>query len=301
MKKLLFLFIVILNIAFVNATLSCGFFNNNCPSDYDKLFGVSGNLAHSDDFVDSTGEIISAHVGFTDETYRKFYCCKPVIGNLGFESVPINENCPEGSSQLFYMSDYDSARIAISPSVIGQYQYKLCYSVPNRFGMLDIKTGDIDYSTFGYSCMFRIDSTIGDGKINGLVSSCDATYSGLNKYKNIVWGRLIENFDSLKCNNDCTSKLDNRVYVNCGLKVQECSNVPVSCEGSLLNVWVKHNSTHDVKCGPPWDEYKLTQRPDAKLKIESNGVCRNLLYRNYPVRVNNELVNMIIVSCNTRD
>ena len=170
-------------------------------------------------------------------------------------------------------------------------------SKPNYFSLfsrLNIFASSEDYSFAGYSCLYRTSNLL-----NGVVSSCDATFDGSKKYSTVVWAKLIENSDSLKCNSDCTSKLDGRVYSGCGAKVSTCTKVSPSCDGSVYGSWVKYDQYTEVLCAEPWLTTRQTAFTTESIEVTSiNNKCSNIIQKKYSVILNNELVTMSVYVCN---
>jgi hypothetical protein len=101
----------------------------------------------------------------------------------------------------------------------------------------------------------------------------------------------------LNCNADCTSKLDNRVYVGCNQKVRSCS-VPVACNGALLGSYVSSSSSKEILCEAPWDKFRQKVFTKDKLDVRAaSGECDNLIKKSFVGFLDNEQVVMNIYIC----
>ncbi len=292
MKKfIVFILAICLSMVFAFSadTIQCSFESSTtCSGSASKLFGVP---APTLGFVDGSGEILSSNVA-VDDSYEYSLCCKSSQGSIAFSTVDASSSCPVGQKDLMYFTGQTNARVSTmyNPSF---HSDKLCVGLSSEFSMMDVEINESSvYADLGYVCLYRTNALE-----NGLVSSCDAKYGSDDKYKYTVWVKLVESLDSLKCNNDCTSKLDGRVYSACGVKISECSAVPSACDGSLPGSWVRYNSTHEVRCEAPWNSFRQTTLGE-KLVIESlDGNCENLIIKKFPVILNNQLVNLNYVMC----
>ena len=156
-----------------------------------------------------------------------------------------------------------------------------------------------NYMNLGYECMFRVSSTV-----NGLISDCNASFDGSNIYDYTLVGRAEENINNLRCNDDCTSRLDGRLYSSCGSFLTECSAVPDACDGSIYGGWIQDplNASQEFQCSAPWDNYRVNIYTDesgssSSLKVESTNECSSLVDREYQVMIDNELVKMHVYIC----
>ena len=223
MKKLFILMTIILSLNFLGVygasdLLTCSFKTSSCSSDEVVIFYANSNFKDSSDKILSSNVAISPIIGYT-----KPLCCKinpsllgQSLGQLEVNFVNKNLNCPSNSEDLMYLTSDTNSRVAIKENItnLDHFSKKMCVKVPVDFSKLNIFVSNMDYSFAGYSCLYRISNVT-----NGLISDCDAKFNGPNKYNQIVWAKLTENTDSLKCNSDCTSKLDGRVYEACGSKI----------------------------------------------------------------------------------
>lgn len=281
---------------FAQNTIECNFKDSCLNSEVALLY------ANSEFTKDS--KILSSNVKISyDSNYNKPLCCKSDFGEIAINIVDLNQDCPNEDIDLSYMTDITNSRIGFKnfdKSLLhnfkpNYYSKKLCVGIPDDFSSFDIIVSKHDYSTVGYSCLYRVNELE-----NGLVSSCDAKFGPLNnkKYEYIVWGRMWENVNSLRCNADCTSKLDNRIYVNCGTKIKNCEGVPVQCDGALKSRWLNYDLTYEIKCEAPWNEFRNVAFTNQSLDIKSNLTqCSNIVSKSYPVLLNNEQVNMVIYTC----
>ena len=255
------------------------------------------------------GDILSSNVAISkDVNYDKALCCKSQYGDLKVNFINSTDNCDEGDELMFFTQD-KNARVRFKEETesgtgfktfdLSNYNYKSCVVKPEKFALFDIIASDRDYGMSGYTCMYKINNLE-----NGLVSDCDATFDTSSKYKYTVWGRLWEDTSSLKCNSDCTSKLDGRVYSSCVTQIEECRNVPDVCNGALLNTWVPvYNSTggltdEEILCAPSWDSVKEKTFTNEAIEVKGiEGKCENVVSKNFPVILNNNKVNMRIYIC----
>lgn len=227
--------------------------------------------------------------------YNYSICCSSSYGEINFETKSFSESCSDNAETLMYFTNNTNARIAINGTNT-HHTDKLCVSLPDEFASMDLKiTNDLNYENYGYECIFRTNSPE-----NGHVSACDETFAGGQKYEYTAWIRMFESIDSLNCNTDCTSKLDNRVYSACGQKLGGglCSDVPPQCDGSLLGGWVHWNSTSEVQCVSPWKKRsKVFSEDEVEVKSSDDNTCTNLITKKYSVLINNEIVSMNIYIC----
>jgi len=293
-------------IGLINAGLMNCEFKTSCSGGGEVPFFYANKNFH-----DSNGEVLSSNVRVTnsDSNYNQILCCKINSSkitqslNVAIENVDGTHKCSGGGQDLLYFTNNTNARVAFYKYDNGNvnnlfdnsdYSKKLCLGVPDEFTNLDIKISkNINFKLLqDYNCLFMISDIT-----NGVVSSCDASFNGADQYPYTVWGKLWENIASLKCNLDCTSKLDNRVYSACSQKIKECENVPSVCDGSLYGAWVK-SIGYEVKCEAPWTISRKVAFTDVPIEIKADfGACPNIFKKSYRVLVNNELINMDIYVC----
>lgn len=308
MKKYLFsylAFVLMLSCSvFASTSLDCDF-KTTCDSDEAAFLYANGN------FVGLNGAVLSSNVAvnFDSINYNKTLCCKSQYGQLGVTFISVNSECVEGDELMYFTND-SNARVRFPEFEIlndrpfgllneSNYLYKSCVEKPEEFGLFDIIASDRDYSTIGYTCMYKINDLE-----NGMVSGCDASFGLGNKYKYTVWGRLWEDVSSLKCNADCTSKLDGRVYSACATQVQACKYVPTTCDGALLNSWIPEvdgtgNLTgSEVYCASPWDVTRSKIFTNEPIDIQSEeSKCENIVGKSFPVVLDNKQVNLRVYVC----
>lgn len=286
--------------------LDCQFKTGTCSSDEQALFYANSQVG------DSLGNVINSPVSknYDVTNYNRALCCKinsPNLENLvaqteSFDRTVQGMNCANGGEDLMYFTSSTNAKVGFPNSSnfnISFFNQKLCVKLPDELSSLDILVSDdINYKNIGYSCLYKTKLL----DTNGVVSSCDATYTdefnNQVNYPYTVWGKLFENIESLKCNSDCTSKLDNRVYSACSQKVSGCEGIPFQCDGSLLSGWVNYNETHQVQCSSPWDVYKKNIFTSKKIEVKSNDdKCSNLIKKKYSVILDNQQVYMSVYVC----
>jgi hypothetical protein len=135
--------------------------------------------------------------------------------------------------------------------------------------------------------------------VNGVVSSCDATFAGSDQYQYTVWGQIFRSTNSLNCNADCVSTTTNRIYAECANKVAECNCPNIAfCNGALLGTWVHYNSTHEIRCQKTFEDFRPKVFTNEVLNVSStDGNCENIISRKYSVLLNNEMVNLRVFVC----
>ncbi|MCA9459450.1 MAG: hypothetical protein KC550_02780 [Nanoarchaeota archaeon] len=281
---------------------TCGFKASACNADEELVFYAHGA------FVDGAGLVISsptrteAFGPYDSTTFNKSLCCKvnsPLgnpLDNVDFTTKAIGASCDAGEKDLIYFTNVTNGRIAYPQSTLFNtsfYTHKVCVKVPDGFSTLDILVNDEDYTQIGYTCIYKSNDLE-----SSVVSDCDATFGAGLQYKYTAWARLWEDLSSLKCSNDCTSKLDGRVYIACKTKISSCSGIPLACDGALLNSWVD-NGLNEVQCSKDWNRTreKVFSSEALKIEITDNNDCANLIKKEYPVLVDNELVTMSIYVC----
>lgn len=289
--------------------LSCDFKQGLCAADETTLF-----YAHNDFY--QPGEplnILSSNVAVTHSSnYDKSLCCKinndDLNNDLSTDIENSGNSCLNNGQLLMYFTEETNSRVGFLEAInfdITQYSKQLCIKLPDAFSNFQIKVNDLNFGAIGYTCLYKTNELT-----NGHVSSCDATFdNGIEtvSYNYTVWGKLWENLDSLKCNSDCTSKLDNRVYSACSQKISNC-NVPISCDGSLSGAWVPYDAngdgiidsteTSETQCSAPWSNIRTQVFTNDVLKVETlDDKCINLVKREYSVMYENELITMNIYIC----
>lgn len=301
MKKLILILTLVIGLCFQSYAavdlLSCNFRDNGCLSGESTLFYANKN------FNDSFGRVLSSNVAInSDLNYNKFLCCKinpsvsgKDLGSLNITIVDRDSYCPSFSKDLMYFTNSSNARVGFTGNItnFSYYSKKMCISLPTDFSKLNIFVSNDDYSFAGYTCLYRTNNIT-----NGLVSACSASFNSGNKYNTIVWAKLIENSDSLKCNSDCTSKLDGRVYEACGAKIADCRLISPKCDGSIYGAYVKYDGSNEVQCSAPWNNKRNLAFTNENIELSSvNNKCSNVIQRKYSVMLNNELVTMSIYLC----
>jgi len=293
------IFISLISHAYSADLFSCRVsYGSDCDQTESKIFYLNKF------FFNDQSKALSSKIAFNynPTTYSSPICCKinkPGFDKINFNiTVASNQACPKGNKEFLYFTDIINGKIGYPNSLNFNkldYSNKLCIKIPKEFSSLDVLVNETDYSFAGYTCLFKTNSLQ-----NSLVSSCDAKFLSTSQYKYTAWAKLWESSSSLKCNSDCTSKLDNRVYSGCGQKVQNCKNVPIVCNGAVLGSWVNQGNGVDVQCSSPWNNYKSKTFTNETVKISSNdeSKCLNLIKKKYSVILNNELVTMNIYVCN---
>lgn len=292
---------------FSTGLFSCRFSQTSGPSSSAIFYANKNfyqNTVYASSSINDSSNLLNTktQLGY-DSNYDFGFSCQLNLVDVSsqstklvFQTVSASSACPIGTTALFYYTGTTNSKIAINviPSDLSYYTNKTCIGVPNQFSGIHIKVSKKSLSLAGYSCLFRLNSLN-----NSVLSSCNSIFDfGNNKYKYVVWAKIYQNSNSLVCNNDCTSKLDNRVYTSCSNKLSQCSYVPKVCNGALLNSWVKYNSTAQIQCSAPWNVMRTTLFTNSTLEIHSlNNTCSNFIVNKYPVMINNQLVTMNIYIC----
>jgi len=300
---LLLFIILVLNINFVNAELECNFKNTACKSDESVVFWTNSER------IDQSGEVLNSPISIEENSigYTKRLCCKDTNTKAKLEfSIENIESTNLDKSIMFFNGEQSTLKYNLVAGIRyyngkidtnfnkNFYEHSLILK-SNIYSTLDIKVVTKEqktkYENMGYKCIYRTSNII-----NGVVSSCDASYPS-GQYDYMIFGKLKENIQNLKCSDSCTSLLDKRVYSDCGLKIESCKSVPEDCDGMLEGSWSRINNTHEIKCSKNWD---ITRYNPLNTKIEikaKNNDCENLISTTYPVILNNEIINMKIYTC----
>ena len=267
----------------------------------DIAFYASGNI--------DADNIFNSKVSLHNQTpsgvdYTKALCCRSDFDDvkIEFKNKLGGASCGEDNEFefAFLQSEYNS-KLRLEPD--SNYDISICLKSDERFADLDIKIDEIDsgFDAVGYSCLYRFGSGYSDAttyKHNGKVSSCNTDITTYGKYPFAVFARLVQNIGSLICNNDCTSELDNRIYSACEDKIQSCSSIPLQCDGSLNGAWVNFDSTREVKCKKPFNEFRQKSSTNAQLLVETDSdTCENVIVKKYNVLLNQQTVSMNIYVC----
>lgn len=203
----------------------------------------------------------------------------------------------EGTNEVMYFTDSINARVSREYDS-DYHNATLCANFAKPGGIMHILWNDQDYTPQGYECLFKTNDVE-----NGHVSSCDAKFDTTGRYDYTVWGLLLDDIDSLNCKTDCSSKLDNRIYSICKVKVPTCRDVPLECDGSLKGAWVKYErpdtgESVEVQCSAPWNNYRSRVFSNESISVTTEvNSCDNLIKIEYPVLLNNEQVVMNLYMC----
>jgi len=306
MKKfvLFLVMIIFVNICFgglSGAEIICDFKYSSCSSNEVLFFNVYDFNNGGGDVVINSNVLLNIDANYSyfsiPNKYDRYFCCRTNLGadNLRVKLINSTEDCGFDSGQkLLWFSNTINARTSIVPET--HYNKTLCVGVNNENLDLDLKKGG-DLSDAGYKCLFRISDTENVG-YNGLISECNATFGPTSdRYKTVIWGKLIRNANDLKCSNDCTNKLDGRIYLSCGKVFIECKDVPSNCDGILKGTWVSYNFTHEIKCEFPWNTFRPKVFTGSSLNVEVKKDCDNLIIREKNVIYQNQNVKMKIYIC----
>ncbi len=222
--------------------------------------------------------------------YPMALCCKTSVGTLSVNFVSNSSSCGSGED-LLWVSNSVNGIISLMPTSL--YSNKICILHSTELNGLDLRWSNVDYSSSGYKCLFRISNST-----NGVVSDCNAVSSIGKKYGFAVWGKVLLNLPSIKCSAECYNKIDKRVYTACGASVPSCKNVPPICDGVRYGTWVTYNSTHEIKCAPPWNIFRSTLVTETKaVPVDTTGECENIIKKSYNVIYNNQPVSLTFYFC----
>lgn len=319
--KLFLLFISLflsISSVFSNNLLNCNWVpSSSCPDNRDSLLFVSSssfnNSVHS-----QPNEFMSSHISTTPiKSYDTSLCCTLDTNTEDdrltfFEESTTDKFCSGGHDPLIYLSNLTNAIVGINYSSL-YHSSVLCADLPDSLSYADIGVSNTNYyKDRGYQCLFRVNNVS-----NGRVSSCSASYFkpllGFEEYSYAIWLRVFESTNSLRCNADCTSKIDSRVYASCASKVLACKAVPSACDGSLYGGWVElPSSTQDVygnyqyqiKCEAPWTQTRINPEyidPNESGVINvvsSDDSCSEIISQEYSVLVYNIPYKMKVYVCN---
>ena len=265
-------------------SLDCNYRMGSCNADETLLLYANSDL--------------SSHVKSADlsrSPYQYSVCCSSPYTGLSFDTVSTSSSCGPNQQELLYYTSNTNARLALDYNS-SHHTDKLCFQIPEEFSNLDLEIGNAErYQNAGYDCIFKISD-----ERNSHISSCDATFNSGDQYQYSVWGRLVENQNTLVCNSDCTSRLDGRVYSACSSKIQSCSNVPIVCDGSLLGAWVSlgDGTGREIQCSPDWTNTRDEVFTEVELEVTSSSAdCENIISTERTVLVDNEPVVMTIYVC----
>lgn len=289
-------------------SLNCEFRQGTCDGPEDKLLFYSSNDLSGHIRLPSkttTLSYVSSAYDYNTQTlvpefggasYNYSMCCTPDTSLFEPRIVGATENCGTKSKNVTYFTNFTNGRLSKVYNA-SHHNYKLCLDVTNpdvSFNLLYSSDDELD-SRF-YECLFKVSSLN-----NSHVSSCDRTFNAGSDYDFTVYLRTFTSDDTARCNADCTSKIDNRIYKMCeGINQDRCSNIPDECEGALLGSWVTSNldNTKEIQCMYPWTNERNTVLSNETIKVTSDdNVCPNLVTKKYSTLVNNEFVTMNIYVC----
>jgi hypothetical protein len=319
MKRNLIIFMLFLNFlsfAFAAETLRCDWVPQaSCTQNDSVLYthsNVFNNAPNSQPF-----EFMSSHVANQGNfNYDVALCCTSPLNVVDdrltfYDSPTTNGLCPNNDQPLFYATNYTNGIIGLNYT--SDHNTAFCADLPTTAAYANFELDNTNfYEGRGYQCVFRVSN-----ETNGRISSCNATYGSFNnfQYEYAVWARLIEADSSLRCNSDCTSKLDSRVYASCSSQIPVCNDVPDTCDGSLYSGWVAYPTgpfdidaygTHkfQTRCEAPWKQTRVNPEyieptEDLGILVESiDGICTSILSQEYSVLVDNIPYKMNVFTCN---
>lgn len=285
-------------------TFKCDFIDS---SQFSTCNGVNKDIAFYASGDIRSSDLTNAKVSVHESNYPYALCCSSDYKDVQISFNHRTNSCLAGELPFAYLQSEYNSKLRLENNSI--YNIPICLQASSAFAELDIKVDRINsgFDAIGYDCMYRFGSgySVVDNSLvqNGKLSSCDYEYFDLstyNKYPFAVFARLLENVNTLVCNNDCTSQLDNRIYVSCGVKVRECSTIPAVCDGSLSGAWVKFDNEREIRCQKPFNQYRDIQISENKLNVKVNSEakgCENLITSKYNVLLNQETVTMNIYIC----
>ena len=281
---------------------------NSCSGDLSSIaFYAKGNQTEE-------GELINAFVSRDNSNglYDKALCCTSDFEvNINFEFRQ-NSQCGASQYPFAYLSNLTNARLSTQWHE-QNYPHSVCLDPTEITGGLDVQMDDSrlpqsnDWSSAGYSCMYRMSNqhplSVINSQItpfNARVSSCDATFGSNQQYPITVFARLTPNIETTSCNPDCTSRFDGRIYASCVNQLSSCTYVPSVCDGSLVGQWTNFDEGREVLCQSPFNQYRAAQAVSDSIRVSTRdeGVCRDIVTQRYTVIINAEPVTMNVYICN---
>jgi hypothetical protein len=302
LKKLLIIFgflFCTLSAAYsiISVPFDCKYEKSNIPvsTGFQTLFSTSANLS---------AQFSTDLTGYYDVDKGYQVRCNADNGN-GEVSFIIRDKlnsdvvCGKDVNEIMYFTNSTAPENRrVSRSYDENFHTKvLCANFDESDGVMHVTWNKLDLEPSGYACLFKTNDVN-----NGLASSCDAEFNGATKYDYSVWGILYDSIDSLNCKADCSSKLDNRIYSICSVKIKACSDVPLDCDGSLYGSWVKSNDINhpnsEIQCSAPWNNYRSSKFTNLPIKITTvDNKCDNLIKMEYPFILDDEQIKMIVYVC----
>lgn len=279
-----------------------------CPIDH-VVLNAHGSPIFHDVF---SGALISSQVDLgnaitripIDGNYNEVLCCDPSKGILEFW-YDSNPNCGTGYS-IVHLYNETNSRVAhedaYNPAI---HNHTICVEYTEAFSHLDLYVSNQEvfaqlYEDMGYTCLFRFSSNL-----NAHIGDCDSLFAPApgTPYKYSVWMRIKENVDNLKCNTDCTSKLDGRVYSECSQKIRECRGITPLCDGSLYGSWVDIDKDLDgimdaeLQCSDPWNLTRAKVFSQDLVMINTTDECPNVVKETYSAMIDDQIVTMNVFIC----
>ena len=314
-RKFLFGFLIVnfIFLIFAEDNLNCNWVPQTTCNSNDAVLYANSNVFNNAPVQPL--EFMSSHTSISgNSNYDTALCCtSPLNGNvdrLSFYGSPTTDAlCPVANQPLFYLTGPINGIVGLNFTP-GTHNTVVCADLPSTASYANIVVHDTDfYRDRGYQCLFRISN-----ETNGRVSSCDGRFGfGLSgQYPYAIWAKLIEADSSLRCNADCTSNLDNRVYSACTTVIPACYIVPSACDGSLYGGWVElptsptdayGNHETQIHCESPWTQTRLNPEyiesiDGASIRVEAvDGTCENILSQEYSVIVDNIPYKMNVYIC----
>ncbi len=307
---------------FAVENLECNWVPQSSCDPRDAIF-----YAHSTIFNNNVNgqpnEFMSSHVSLVgNSNYDSALCCTSPLNVVSdrlsfYGEATTNNQCTNNDQALLFLTNNTNGILALNESYNPAFHnYVICADLPQSASAARFEIDNTDfYKDRGYQCVFRLSNIT-----NGRVSSCEGRYGfGSNQYSFAIWAKLIESDSSLRCNADCTSNLDSRVYSSCAQRIPACYNVPSACDGSLYGGWVELPADRDgdglddidqfgnhrlqINCEAPWDKERINpeyvdSNSQSNIVVDSvEGACKNILSQEYSVLVDNIPYKMNMYIC----
>jgi hypothetical protein len=222
------------------------------------------------------------------EHYKKGIYCTSSDETVDFEAKRIDEDCSENYKEFFYLSNYVNG--VFSKNLNINYLYKVCIYNPG-YVTHDLILTSQNYSEVGYTCLFKVSDLT-----NAKGSDC-----GNENFYNYLWMRVFNVKQLSMCTSSCKDTLNDRLYYSCSKKIENCKYMPIECDGVRYGSWVELKGTGtEIKCEPPWNNVRKTYFTDEKIEVDTVNIStdyNNCISKKIPVKINKEIVNLIIFEC----
>ena len=286
-----------------SGAFTCQFIDS---SQFSSVTGQNEDIAFYSSKDLETGSVLNAKVSIHEKVGNTIYpyglhCSSNIeMINISF-TTSTKEECEDSGGHIFgYLESETNSKLSLQYN--SNYNITICLQPHELIEDLDLKVASVDegFSFAGYECIYRFGSGYSESNANGKVSLCEADFSSFSQYSQYpfaVYAKLIKNANAILCNSDCASAIDGRIYQACALKVDQCKNIPLACDGSLKGSWVRENPTTEVRCELPFDQ-RRTRAVSKGLTVEYDKEdCKDVIVNKYSVLLNQEAVTMNIYIC----